>query len=282
MHSNERMFFQGLLSILIFALVPLAIKFSKATPITICLFRLIVTALVLAFIWRKKIRFESYLPKSPGSFKLWAIGLVFFFHWITYVYAVKIGGASIGVLGLSTYGVQLILASTFFLGHRITRKDVVCLMLSVTGVLMIIPSWNFKNDITKGLILSLMSATCFAILPILHRKGQEFSNETRIFAQFSGALLCFLFFSGKTSWNLAGLDWWVLLYLAIFGTLIAHSLWAKISSTLSPSITGLAYYTIAPITIILSSLLLGERFTLIQMLGASIVIGSAILNILVS
>lgn len=276
------MFFHGLLAIIIFSLVPLAIKYTHANPMTICLFRLLVTVFALVILWRKKIQFRSYLPKTTGSFKLWAIGLVFFFHWITYVYAVKIGGASIGVLGLSTYGVQLIVASTFFLGHRITRKDVVCLMLSVMGVLMIIPSWNFKNDITKGLILSLMSATCFAILPIIHRKSQEFSNETRIFAQFSGALFCFLFFAGNTSWNLVAIDWWVLLYLAVFGTLIAHSLWAKLSSILSPSTTGLAYYTIAPITIILSGLLLGERFTLIQILGALIVIGSAILNILVS
>ncbi|MGZ3787161.1 MAG: DMT family transporter [Bacteriovorax sp.] len=273
------MFFYGFISILIFSLVPLAIKYTDATPTTICLFRLVVAVFALAIIWRKKIQFRNFFYFEKRSLKLWFLGLIFFFHWITYSYGVKLGGASIGVLGLSTYGIQLIIAGAFFLGHRITRKDVVCLMGSMVGIVMIIPSWNLKNDVTKGLLLALMSATCFAVLPIMHRKSQEFSEETRIFAQFFGAMIGFFLFIGKTHWALRMTDWSALIFLAVFGTLIAHSLWAKLSSALSPSTIGLVYYTIAPMTIIFSALLLGEKFTLVQMLGALIIILAAVFNI---
>ncbi|MFA6236167.1 MAG: DMT family transporter [Bacteriovorax sp.] len=271
------MFFEGLLAIIIFAFVPLAIKFTQASPITICLFRLIIAVAALAFLWRKKIDFKSFLNK--GSRNLWLLGGIFFFHWITYAYGVKLGGASIGVLGLSTYSMQMVIAGTFFLGHRVTKKDIFCLLMSMAGVLMIIPSWDFKNDSTQGLSLALFSATCFAVLPVIHRKSQHFSEETRIFAQFFGALIGFLFFLPVTNWNLTGNDWWALIFLGVFGTLIAHSLWARVSSKASLTSSGLAYYGIAPLTIILSHFFLGESFAPVQMGGAFVIIVAAVFNI---
>lgn len=275
---NRRMLFEGLLAIIIFSLVPLAIKFTIASPLTICLFRLIVAVIALALIWRKKINFKNFFFTYPENWKLWLIGVVFFFHWVTYAYGVKLGGPSIGVLGLSTYGIQLVIGGAIFLGQRVTRKDIFCLVFSLIGILMIIPSWNFKDNSTQGIVLALLSATCFAILPILHQKSQNFSLETRIFAQFFGALVGFMLFSGKTNWDLRPLDWWALIFLGVFGTLIAHSMWARVSAKVSSAKAGLAYYMITPLSILLSSLLLGENFTQLQMAGALVVILAAILN----
>lgn len=274
------MFFHGLLAIIIFAFVPLAIKFTGASAVTICLFRLFVTVFFLSIFWRKKIEFKFLNPFAKESWKLWLIGLIFFVHWVTYVNAVKIGGASIGVLGLSTYGVQLIIGSRIFLNHRITRKEIFYLMISMIGVLLVVPSWDFKNNITFGLILALLSATCFALLPIAHRKSQRFNEETRIFAQFLGAMIGFAFFINTTHWDLNHNDWLTLIYLAIFGTLIAHSLWASLSSKLSASSVGLAYYAIAPISMTLSHFLLDESLSKKQILGSIIVIFAAILNLM--
>lgn len=280
MFSNKCMFFERLLAIIIFAFVPLAIKVTEATPITICLFRLLITVIFLVIFWHKKINFKNFHPRVRNSWKLWTIGLIFFFHWITYAYGVKLGGPSIGVLGLSTYGLQLVIASCLFLGQHISKKNFFCLGFSMIGILMIIPSWNFKNESTHGLLLSLISATFFAALPILHQKAQEFSLETRIFAQFFGALLGFLLFIGKTNWNLKATDWWTLIFLGIFGTLIAHSLWIRLSAKISTINLSLSYYAIAPITVGLAHFLLAETFTLLQMCGAVVIILSAIVNII--
>lgn len=273
------MILEGFLAIIIFAFVPLAIKFTMASPLTICLFRLLIAVVALSLYWRKKISFNSFFNNVPGFWKLWLIGFIFFLHWITYAYAVKLGGPSIGVLGLSTYGIQLVVAGLFFLGHRLTKKDIFCLALSMLGLFFIVPSWNFSDESTVGLGLALLSATCFAILPIVHKKSQEFSQETRIFAQFFGALVCFTFFIGKTNWNLSTGDWGALIFLGIFGTLIAHSLWARVSSTVSATHTGLAYYTIAPLAIVLSHLFLGESITMIQLFGGLIVISASMINL---
>lgn len=274
------MFVHGVLAILIFAFVPLAIKYTTASAITICLFRLLVTTIFLAIFWRKKIEFKFFNPFKKGSGNLWLIGIIFFCHWITYVNAVKIGGASIGVLGLSTYGVQLIIASMIFLDHKITSKEMFYLLISMIGVLLVIPSWDFKNNITFGLSLALLSSTFFALLPIVHRKSQRFNEETRIFAQFFGAMVGFAFFISETHWDLNQSDWLTLLYLAILGTLVAHSLWASLSSKLSASTAGLTYYAIAPISIGLSHFLLGESLSSKQVFGSIIIVLAAFLNLM--
>ena len=272
------MFFEGLLAIIIFAFVPLAIKFTMASPITICLFRLFFTVVVLAFAWRRKISFSSFYGKRD-SWKLWLIGFIFFFHWISYAYAVKLGGPSIGVLGLSTYGVQLAIAGAYFLNHKLTKKDIYCLMVSMVGIILIIPSWDFKNDSTKGLMLALISATCFALMPIAHQKTKNYSMETKIFAQFFGSFVGFFLLIGKTNWHLKSVDWWILIFLGVFGTLVAHSLWAKVSSKAKASHVGLAYYTIAPLTIFLSHFLLADSFSPLQACGGVLVVLAAIINI---
>jgi drug/metabolite transporter (DMT)-like permease len=267
------MIIQASLAILIFAFVPLAIKSTNATAVTICFIRLLMTVGILSILWIKKIQFDI---KHKNFKKLIILGIVFFFHWISYAYAVKMGGPSIGVLGLSTYGIQLLVASSLFLGHKITRSELVCLILCAIGVAFIIPSWKLADDVTVGAVLALFSATCFAVIPILHKNSQEFNKETRIYFQFFGAFLCFSLFVGSTHWSQLSIhDWWMLFFLGVFGTLIAHSFWAHITTKISPTAAGMSYYSIAPITLLLSHFFLGENFTLTQIVGAIIVIASA-------
>jgi drug/metabolite transporter (DMT)-like permease len=267
------MIIQASFAIFIFALVPLAIKSTNATAVTICFIRLLMTVSILSIIWFKKIQFNL---KEKNFKKLLILGIVFFFHWISYAYAVKLGGPSIGVLGLSTYGIQLLVVSSLFNGHKISRSEIFCTLLCAVGVALIIPSWQLANNVTVGALLALFSATCFAFIPILHKNSQEYNKETRIYFQFFGAFLCFSLFVGSTQWSqLNSHDWLMLIFLGLFGTLLAHSFWAHITTKISPMAAGLSYYSIAPITLILSYTLLGERFTTTQMVGAIIVIASA-------
>ncbi len=267
------MLLQGFFAILIFAFVPLAIKYTSANPVTICLARLLITVFVLSLVWRKKIQFPR---KAKELWGLLLLGGVFFFHWISYAYAVKFGGPAIAVLSLSTYGIQLVLASCLLIGHKINKKDLACLVMCLIGITLIIPSWDFKNQITLGAALGLFSASCFAIIPILHRRLNKHNQETRIFFQFFGALIGFSFLFPLSNWEISKMDWGIIIYLGIFGTLIAHSLWAHITSKISPVISGMSYYTIAPITLICSHFLFAERFSHLQLVGALVVITSAI------
>ncbi len=268
-----------ILAIVIFSLVPLAIKETTANPYTIGIFRLIVATLMLGVFWRKKINWSAY--KESTFWKLAIIGICFFGHWITYTFAVKVSGPSITVLGLATYGIQLIFYGSWFLGYKIHAKNIFCLILSLIGVGLVIPSWDFHNNITLGLLLALVSASFYAIIPIMLQKSHEFNQETRIFYQFSISSLGYFFLIKETSWSgLSNNDWWLLLFLAVLGTFVAHTFWSRAVTKLPTTTTGIIYYLVTPITMVLSWGVLGEELSGLQKLGGVVILAAALVNML--
>ncbi len=273
------MFIEIFWSILIFSLVPITVKFTGANPYTIGFFRLIVASLMLGVFWRKKINFRAF--KEATYWKLLMIGACFFGHWITYTFSIKVSGPSICVLGMATYGVQLIFYGAFFLGYHVTKKNLLCLFLILMGVALVIPSWDFHDNTTLGLALALMSASFYSIIPIMLQKSHEFNQETRIFSQFSIALIGYCFLWPKTQWSgLLAQDWWALLFLAVMGTFVAHTLWSKVVSTLPTTTTGIIYYLITPIAMGLSLFFLKEKLTGVQMIGGAVILGAALINMI--
>lgn len=271
------MFIEILTAILIFSLVPIAVKLTHATPFTIGFFRLAIAALMLGFFWNKKINWRAYNQKT--FWKLVVIGVCFFAHWITYTYSIKVAGPSICVLGMATYGVQLIFYGSFFLGYHIHKKNLICLFLILLGIALVIPSWDYHNKTTLGLLLALISASFYSIIPIMLQKSHEFSQETRIFYQFSIAFMGYVLFFEQTQWSgLTSTDWYVLLFLAVLGTFVAHTLWSRVVSRLPTTTTGIIYYLITPLAMFFSNWFLGESLSGIQKVGGVVILGSALIN----
>ena len=271
------MIIELIISIIIFSLVPLAVKETIANPYTIGIFRLVIASALLGHMWRKKIDWKILNNKS--AWKLLVIGTAFFGHWITYTFAVKVSGPTITVLGLATYGIQLIFYGSWFLGHRISSKNLVCLILSLIGVGLVIPSWDFHNNTTFGVALALLSASFYAIIPIMLQKSHEFNQETRIFYQFLIASIGYFLLLGKTSWDSLGTyDWWLLIFLAVMGTFVAHTFWSKAVTKLPTTTTGIIYYLVTPLTMILSWGILGEKLGGVQKLGGLIILIAALVN----
>lgn len=273
------MFLETTWSLLIFALVPLAVKFTDANPYDIGLLRLLMAVVLLAFFWRRKIEWRAY--KKVGFSKIVLLGTCFFLHWITYTFAVKWAGPSMTVLGMSSYGVQLMLWGALFLGNKITTKSVLCLIAIIFGVFLVIPEWDFANNGTLGLILALLSATFYSFIPVILQKTKEFKTETRIFFQFFIALFGYLFLIGKTDLKiLKAEDWYALIFLGVFGTFIAHTLWSKVTSVISTNISAILYYLVTPITMALAVYLFNERLSALQITGALIILVGSFTNLI--
>jgi drug/metabolite transporter (DMT)-like permease len=181
---------------------------------------------------------------------------------------------------MSTYGVQLILYGSLFLGYHLRFSNYLALLFVLIGVYLVMPAFSFENNFSKGLMLGLGSAAFYSILPILHQRTNRFFNyQIRIFSQFFFAMLIFLIFLPKTNWALTSVDWYTLLFLAIFGTLIAHSLWARFTSHTPTYISGVIYYAITPSALFLSKIVFNESLSIKQILGAILIITAAIYNV---
>jgi drug/metabolite transporter (DMT)-like permease len=268
---------EALIALLFFGCIPVVVKMIAANPYTIGIFRLAFVTIVLgAFM---AIRGELVRIKSGDLTPLAVIGFLFFGHWLTLFHAVKVSSAAIGAIGLSTYGVDLLILSILFAGERPRWTVIAAVLLSATGAVLVVPTFDLRNDTAVGMLLACVSALMYAALPLLHQRWSHIPTSVRTLGQFSFALLFFGLFISRTNWDLTPRDWAGLLFLAIGVTLIAHSLWVRVTTRLSPSATSILYYGNIPVAIALSVLFLGEPLTARMTFGAALIITGGLVGL---
>ena len=271
----KRLPLNAAIALVLFGSIPVAVRHISANPYTIGIFRLAIASVVLGILLR---------PALPSSRRDWGrlavIGFLFFGHWLTFFLSIKMSSASIAAIGLSTYGIFLILFSAVFGNHHLRLIEVAAVLVAAAGAIFIIPQLDLSNRVTIGVLLSMLSAIFYASLPILHQRWSHLPTGTRAVGQFFFALLCFLFFLPKTDWNLRPGDWYGLLFLAIGPTLIAHTLCVRVTTALPTALTSVIYYGNIPVAVALSVILLGEPLSARTVVGALMIIGGGAVGLM--
>lgn len=265
-------------TILLMAIVPIIIKGLSANPYTIGLCRLGM-AIVFGFFVLRVPRYAGQLSaKQWGVLAL--IGIIFGAHWLTYFIAIKTATPSIAVLGTSSYGIHLIGLGWLFLGRKPGPIDAVAVTLAVIGNLLVIPEFSLANSTTPGLLWGILSGFLFALLPILHQRNSTIPNNLRAFGQFLFALPVFLIFLPQANWDLSAMEWGGMVYLGLGGTLLAHSLWVRVTTRLNPAVSSLVLYMLTPTTMLLSFLFLDEAMPWQKLAGAALIVGANLSGII--
>lgn len=262
---------------MLFGAIPVVVRAVQANPFTIGIVRLSIAfvGFSLFVLARRELR---RLP--PGDVaRLAAIGAIFAIHWLTLFFAVKMSSASIGAIGLSTYGIHLLILGAIVRRERPHWTDVLAVLTAAVGAILVVPSITLSNDIALGMLLSTFSALLYASLPLLHQRWEHIPTPMRTLGQFGFALTLFLLFLPQANWNLDARDWTGLLFLAIGVTLIGHSLWVRVTTRLPPSVTSIIYYGNIPIAIALGVFVLDEPLTSRTMLGAALIIACSIIGL---
>ena len=268
---------------LIMGTVPVLIKSVSANPVTIGLVRLVITvglmSLILSIFFRSRF---STLRSMSNILGLTAIGVVFGFHWLSYFVSIKMSTASLGAIGVSTFGIHLLILNWLIKGQKISLLNILMIALCFIGCLLVVPEYSLSNSLTVGLCFGVLSGFFYACLPLLHQRVQHIDTVVRVWAQTAFAFLIFLPLSGQSEWNLSGDDWFKLLILGFFCTLVAHSLWVKASTELPGIVTSLIYYLYIPTAVVLSAIFLNEQINIKMIIGGSLILFSNIFQSLLS
>lgn len=266
------------IALLLFGCIPVVVRSVSANAYTIGIVRLSIATIGLAAMMTLRRELRRVPPRDLG--RLAIIGLFFFGHWLTLFLGIKVSSASIGAIGLSTYGAHLLILGALFGRARVRPVNVIAVLLAVIGALLVVPTFDLRNDTALGMLLTSSSALMYASLPLLHQRWSHIATSTRALGQFAFALLFFLFFAGRAEWGLTTRDWAGLLFLGIGVTLIGHSLWVSVTTKLSSTSTSILYYANIPVAIVLSTLALGERLTARSGVGAVLIIGAGVVGLL--
>ena len=268
---------KGLAALLLFGSVPCTIRYIPLDSIAIGIVRLALAATGLFLLLTFRRRFQL-VQLSRTEWRLLVLGgIAFGLHWLFYFLGIKLASASLGALGFSTYGIQLIVLGWFLRLNPVQGHHVFGVLLAIAGSVLIIPDYSFSSDATLGLLSGILSGTFYSALPIIHKRNNSVSDDLRAWAQFAFALLIFLPLAPFAQWEASTYEWSLALYLGIIVTLIGHTLWVHASTALPTTTTSIISYLYLPAAIFLSWLLIDEEVTVKMLVGgACILIGNVI------
>ncbi|MGX5172587.1 DMT family transporter [Aliikangiella sp. IMCC44653] len=260
----------AILAILLMSFVPLIIRWTNANEVSIGIVRLAIGALGLAII---QVFSKSAIKLTRQDWAwLVALGTIFGVHWLSYFHSIKLAGASLAAIGVATFGIHLLILNAIFLKQRLTFIDAAAVALSIIGILLASPPFDLNPESWTGFLIAILSGLLYAFLPLINRNITHLTTNTRALGQFGFGLVFFLFLLPQANFELQVNDWYGLIFLGLFSTLIAHTLWLKVSTELAPQITAVIYYAYIPVALVLSYWFLNEALTWQKVSGALLII----------
>lgn len=239
---------------------------------------------IWAFVLAKKKPAGTILP---GRTILWlaVTGAVMGVNWILLFEAYNYTTVAVATLCYYMQPTIVMLLSPLLFSEKLTWKKAVCALIAVTGMILVCGvtgSGDSQPKNLQGVILGLGAAACYSFVVIMNKKisGIDAYQKTIIQLLSAGIVMIpYLLLTGSFSKNGFTAD--ALLLLIIIGlvhTGIAYVLYfGSIDGLKAQSIAIFSY--IDPVSALLfSALLLNEPLTITGIIGAVMIIGSAVIS----
>lgn len=222
---------------------------------------------------------------SFGNFILLLfIGALIGVNWLLLFDAYRYTYVSTATLIYYTQPIFLIILSCLFLREELTKRKVIGMLLAIIGMLLVNGVQVGGSDPKHGFILSISSAIIYAFVVFLNKACKSLKKVDGLVltdVQLFGAALVMGFYTFTNGYNgeLTHLDKQSIIVLLILG--IVHSALAyylyftSMKHIDSQSVAVLGY--IDPVSAVLFSFFfLNEKLSILQWIGAALVLGGAL------
>jgi drug/metabolite transporter (DMT)-like permease len=129
-----------------------------------------ISLLIFIFFFTKK----TIRPASlENMFWFGLQGLLLAFHWVCFFYSIQLSTVAVGLLTFSTFPLFVTFIEPVFSDEKLYLKDILMACFILTGTFLIIPSFDFSNNITKGGLIGILAGFTFALLALINRKNTK-------------------------------------------------------------------------------------------------------------
>ena len=233
------------------------------------------------------------LSKKPFSFKnaggktgfLCLSGVLMGFNWILLFEAYNFTSVATATLCYYMAPVFVILASPFLFGEKLTKKKALCVFGAFIGMIFVsgfAEGISFGAGELKGVLLGLSAAVLYASVVLMNKKTEAvppFEKTVIQLGSSAAVLLPYTLFIEKAEVSgISGKAILMLLVVGIVHTGIAYALYFGSIGSLPAQTTAIFSYIDPVFAIILSAVLLNEKMTVFGILGAVLILGSAVLS----
>lgn len=195
------------------------------------------------------------------------------------------GGAGHVVMLAYTMPFWVVLFAWVLLGERPARRHVVAFILAGLGLVAVIAPWQGMGSL-EGSLLALGGGISWGLgvvlAKIMFQRHRPSVLNLTTWQMFLGALLTL-----PVTWLLPqqaivwGPDlYWGIGYMAILASALGWWLWLSVVQRVSATVAGMSSLGVPVLTVILAWLLLGERPTLLELVGVTLImLGLIVINL---
>ncbi len=220
--------------------------------------------------------FFSFFMTKKHSLKYGLIlGLIMGIAYLTQTWGITITTASKSGFITSIYIVIVPLFSYIVEKERVTGYQKIGFPLSLLGLYLLAGGIDGFN---LGDFLNLICALCFALHIVLITKfSKSADGKSMIFYQFIAAAAVNTLFSFGGNWNLGISAWGVVIYLAIFPSVLAVLIQLKYQKKVGSNTSSLIFLGEPVFSMLFAFLILSERLTAEQFIGVGVLLASILL-----
>ena len=209
-----------------------------------------------------------------------SLGLNEIFLFMGYKYAV-----SLASLGNYTAPITIIILSAILYKDKLSIKQVLCILASFIGIVCLTGVFSGNNSDIRGLIFGLCGSFGFVTLVFMNKKLKDIGPYDKtivqlLFSSFTTLPLIFINKSYLISYDIKTVS--ILLMLGIIHTGFAYCLYFDSINTLSPIKIAIIGYVEPVMSVLIGALFLNESMDTYAIIGAILILGSAIISELIS
>ena len=204
-------------------------------------------------------------------------GVMLAIHWITFFIAVKVGGVAIATLGFASFPAFITLCEWLVLRERVSRAEWVILALVTLGLVLVTPSFDFRDEATVGLAWAVASGLSFALFTLINRRAAAHISAYQVACWGNlVVVLVTLPFGFSSLGEPALLDWFWLALLGVFCTALSHFLLVSSLMVLKARSAGIVIALEPVYAIAFAAVLFAQYPSLRALLGGAIMIGAIV------
>jgi drug/metabolite transporter (DMT)-like permease len=228
--------------------------------------------LLLLLLYIKK---DIKLKEKKHYFYLIIMGIILAIHWTTFFQSIQVSTVATGLLAFSTFPIFVTFLEPYFFKEKIRLSNILVAAITFLGVILVIPSFEFGNSTTQGVLWGLVSGFTYAILSILNKKYvKEYSSVIIAFyEQFIAAIILIPFyFLQKPIFQLN--DIFLLALLGVVFTGISHLLFINGLKNIKAQTAGIISSLEPVYGILFAAFLLSEIPSIREVLGGMVILGA--------
>lgn len=277
----KKSYFKYLFALLMFGSNGLVASFISLTSYEIVLLRSSLgSALLLVIFFLTGHRFTAFHNRRALLF-IALSGFAMAANWLLLFEAYAQIGVSLGMLINYTGPAIVVAFSALLFKEHITWNKIIALLAALAGVFMISGQAAVEGISSWGLICAILSAFSYAVMVVLNKKAENVTgieNATLQLLFATVAIAALVGFKQGLRIEIAADDWLPVLWLGLINTGVCCYLYFSSMCVLPVQTVAICSYLEPLSAVILSVVFLHETLLPMQIFGAVLIIGGAVVG----